>query len=625
LRLNPNLPPELERITLKALEKDRDVRYQSAAELRADLKRLRRDTSSAKTEAAAVAAPQANRSTKWIIVSASIVLVLAGAAFWLRPPQPPPRILGSKQITNDGLQKLNLVTDGSRIYFTESSGSQYFVAQVSTVGGQVARIQDPGWVTDVSADGSELLGFAVGSGENPFYSLPLPVGPPRRLGDLVGFDAAWTPNGRLLFSKGNDIYDAEHDGSAPRKLLTAPAPSGNFRFSPDATRFRFNTLNTSTGTQTIWEAKADGSSIYPLLPGWSNPSNECCGSWTPDGRYYVFQAVRDGGSNIWVLSDRSSLFQRGPRQPVQLTTGPLFFSAPVPSKDGKKLFVIGAQPRAELVRYDPTSRMFIPYLSGISAGELDFSRDGKWVTYVTYPDGSLWRSKLDGSERLQLTYAPLAAAVPHWSPDGKTIAFAAAMPGKPWKIALISPQGGSPEPITSAEGPEIDPSWSADGATLAFASNDNFHPENMFVQLFDLKTRRLSAVRASEPVFSPVWSPDGRSLAVVSSDNVRLLFLDLQTQELHPLVSGLGLIGFLAWSPDSSYVYFDTILTQDPAYYRLRVKDKKLERLVDLKGLRTYPERFGPGSWTGLGPNQTPLFVRDLSTQEIYALEWELP
>src|SRR5262249_4498695 len=341
LRLNPNLPLELERIILKALEKDREVRYQSATELRADLKRLHRDTSSVKTEVAAVAAPQAKRSPRWIIVTVPIVLVLAAAALWLGPPAPAPRILSSKQITNDGLQKLNLVTDGNRIYFTESSGSQYFVAQVSTAGGQVARIQDPGWVLDVSADGSELLGF-VGPGDNLINSLPLPVGPPRRLGDLVGSDAVWTPNGRLLFAKGNDIYYADHDGSASRKLLTAPAPPGYFRFSADATRFRFNAQNTSTGTQTIWEANADGSSLHPLLPGWSNPPNECCGSWTPDGRYYVFQALRNGGSDIWVLPDRPSVFRKKQNRPLQLTTGPLFFSAPVPSKDGKKLFVIGA-------------------------------------------------------------------------------------------------------------------------------------------------------------------------------------------------------------------------------------------------------------------------------------------
>jgi Tol biopolymer transport system component len=114
-------------------------------------------------------------------------------------------------------------------------------------------------------------------------------------------------------------------------------------------------------------------------------------------------------------------------------------------------------------------------------------------------------------------------------------------------------------------------------------------------------------------------------MAVINADNSRLLLLDVKTQKLRTLATNLGVIGYLTWSPDSSYVYFDTSQTPNPGYYRVRIADAKVERLVDLKGIRTFPEQFGPGSWTGLGPNQTPLFVRDLSTQEIYALDVDLP
>jgi serine/threonine protein kinase/Tol biopolymer transport system component len=629
IRLNPNLPPDLQRIIVKTLEKDRDVRCQSAAELRADLKRLKRDTSSGKTEVVSVLpVPSASRRSlpaTWIIASLALLLAVACGVLWLRSPLPPPRILGSKQITSDGLQKLSLVTDGSRIYFMESSGSRQFAAQVSTAGGQVAPIEAPGFIADVSSDGSELLALPPGPAEGSLFSLPLPAGSPRRLGDIIGHVGAWAPNGRLLFAKENDLYVAEHDGTAPRKLVTVPDRPGYLQFSPDGTRFRFNVLNSISSTQTIWEANADGSSMHPLLPGWNNPPNECCGSWTPDGRYYVFESLRDGASNIWVLPEHSSLLRKVSNHPLQVTTGPLSFNAPVPSKDGKKLFVIGAQLRAELVRYDFKSGEFVPYLGGISAGEVDFSRDGKWVAYVSYPDDTLWRSKFDGSERVQLTYPPMRTATPHWSPDGKTIAFSAATPGKPWKVCVIFPDGGLPEPITSAETLETDPTWSPDGATLAFSSNDNLHPESMFVQLFDLKSRQLSRIPGSEPVFGPRWSPDGRSIAVISFDNSRLMLLDVKAQKLRTLAAGLGTIGYLAWSPDGSSIYFDTLLTPNPGYYRLRIKDVKLERLIDLKGIRTFTGQFGPGSWTGLGPNQTPLFVRDLSTQEIYAFDWQLP
>jgi serine/threonine protein kinase/Tol biopolymer transport system component len=631
-RFNPNLPPGFEQLLSKCLEKDREIRCQSAAELRADLKRLKRDISSGKSEVVvSTAAPQSrpapakSRTAIWMIALLVLLLLTVVASFLLRSPLPPPRILASKQITNDGLQKLNLITDGSRIYLMESYGNREFPAQVSVAGGQVAPIEGPGFVVDVSSDGSELLAVSGGPTDGPLFSLPLPAGSPRRLGDVVAHDAVWAPNGRLFFAKDNDLYFADHDGTAPRKLFSAPDRPQHLQFSPDGTRLRFDVFNSISSTSAIWEANADGSSSHALLPGWNNPPNECCGKWTPDGHYYVFHALRDGTQNIWALREHSSSLRNASNQPVQLTTGPLSFNDPVPSKDGRSLFVIGAQPRAELVRYDFKSGEFVPYLGGISAGELDFARDGKWVTYISYPDNTLWRSKVDGSERLQLTYRPWRAALPRWSPDGKIIAFSAATTGRPWKVFVISRDGGSPEPITSAESIEVDPTWSPDGTTLAFSSNDNIHPESMFVQLFDLKTRRLRRMSTSEPVFGPRWSPDGRFMAVINSDNSRLLLLDVNTQKMNTLASELGTVGYLAWSPDSSYIYFDTVETPNPGYYRVRITDGRLERIVDLRGIRGFPEQFGPGSWTGLGPNQTPLFVRDLSTQEIYALDTQWP
>src|SRR5439155_17334953 len=139
----------------------------------------------------------------------------------------------------------------------------------------------------------------------------------------------------------------------------------------------------------------------------------------------------NGLSSLWALADKHPFWRKATRDPVQLTTGPLNIGGPVPSREGKKLFVEGWQPRAELVRYDAKSGAFLLFVAGPAARQYNFSRNGKWAAYVTYTDGTLWRSKLDGSERLQLTYPPLQVTVPHWSPDGTRIAFSGAKPGEP--------------------------------------------------------------------------------------------------------------------------------------------------------------------------------------------------
>src|SRR5262249_47634687 len=149
----------------------------------------------------------------------------------------------------------------------------------------------------------------------------------------------------------------------------------------------------------IWQASVKGSDLHPLLAGWNSPPNECCGNWTPDGKYFIFQAVRDGIANIWTLHEHGGLFGSSSREPVQLTTGPMNVGAPVPSRDGKKLFVQGWQPRGELVRYDAKSGHFAPYLSSLSAMGLDFSSDAEWVAYNDGTDGTMWRSKVDGTQK----------------------------------------------------------------------------------------------------------------------------------------------------------------------------------------------------------------------------------
>src|SRR5437773_6868882 len=108
------------------------------------------------------------------------------------------------------------------------------------------------------------------------------------------------------------------------------------------------------------------------------------------------------------------------------------------------------------------------------------------MAYVAFPEGSLWRSKVDGSQRSQLTFSPMRAFLPRWSPDRKRIAFAGSIPGKPYNIYLISAEGGSPERLTSGERDEGDVGWSADGNRLVFGDTNPAHiTDNSVIRILD--------------------------------------------------------------------------------------------------------------------------------------------
>jgi serine/threonine protein kinase len=263
LRANPDLPAELERITRKALEKDRDVRYQSAAELRADLKRLKRDTTSGKIEAAPASAAANTGKSRWPWVAAALLAIVLAAALWrLLSPAQPPKITGITQITHDGIDKFGPLTDGVRIYFGGSADTHLQIFQVSVNGGDVAPVATPFtsvYPSDISPDHSALLiANTLSEGVNGFSILPLPAGSPRQL-PFTAQDATWSPDGQQLgVGKGSDLYLAKSDGTNFRKLLSLHGTVVNTRFSPDGTRIRFTLADAINSTSSLWEVGIDG-------------------------------------------------------------------------------------------------------------------------------------------------------------------------------------------------------------------------------------------------------------------------------------------------------------------------------------------------------------------------------
>jgi Tol biopolymer transport system component len=548
-------------------------------------------------------------------------------------PVPQPRVTGSTQLTHDGRNKFGAVTDGSRIYFNRTNPQgDTLLAQVSLNGGEVLETSSPlrkFAIEDISPDHSQLLavsrsddGLPLNSA--PVWTLPLPAGSPRRLGITVdGFNSAtrWSSDGQhLVFVRGSELWVAGGDGSQPNRIATLEGQPGQPVFSPDNQRIRFTVSDRAAHTYSLWEIRADGSNLQPLLPGWHTPSHECCGIWTPDGRYFLFRSTThsDSFGDIFVLPDRSGLFHRAASTPLQLTFGPTAFYIIGIIPDGKKLLVGGYQSRGELVRYDPSSKQFVPFLGGINAYTVAFSRDGKHFAYIDALDGTLWMSRLDGSEKVQLTYPPKRASLPRWSPDGSQIVYLSAQLGKPWKMYLVSTQGGAPEELLPTDRVEGDPTWSGDGSRLAFSSGLPTPGQKSDIRILDLKTRQVTSIPGSNDMFSPRWSPDGRYLAALNLEPVskKLFLYDFQTGKWSDWINDPAGIGYPVWSSDGRSIDFWSA----KEIKRTKVGDSRSEDVFSLNSLNIYmiPE-FGP--WSDSAPDGSRMFLRDASTNDIYALD----
>jgi Tol biopolymer transport system component/DNA-binding winged helix-turn-helix (wHTH) protein len=566
---------------------------------------------------------------------------LVAAYIWVRTPPAPPRVLSTAQLTSDNRPKDSVVTDGPRVYFVETINQRAVLSQVSASGGEVTAIPTPfvnAWLHDVSPTRSELLvdsfnweGGVATKNQGPLWIVPTPTGTARRVGDTFGARSAdWSPDGeQLVYTRGGDIYLAKWDGSQSHKLVTVPGQASFVQFSPDGTHLRFATRTEGFFPFTLREIGIGGTGLRPLLPeGFHQARGECCGRWSADGRYYFFTVYRNGRSDVWALRENRSLLRKGSPEPVPITTGPLSYHSPAPALNGNRLFVVGERQRAELQGLDLKSGQFVPFLNGISAGEVDFSRDGQWVTYVSYPDNLLWLSRIDGRDKLQLTYPPMAPAMPRWSPDGKRIAFVDVVPGRPQKIFLATAESGIVEKLLPNEQSwEDDPGWSPDGKSLLFAHYppgvSSGRADDFWVAKCELLSGKISAFKGSEGMFAPRWSPDGRYISTFLADKGKLMLLEVGTRKWSELAAGKSM-QYPNWTSDSNYIYFEDLGSDGPEIDRVAVAGGKKERVATLKDIpRVLVSSQQP--WNGITPDNSSLIMRDVGSRELYSLELQLP
>jgi len=556
------------------------------------------------------------------------LLVSFAVRHWSAASSMPARVLDFTQLTSDGQAKQGrLLSDGSRIYFSEVLPVGRVVAQVSAKGGETTTI--PTTVSnprpaDISPDGTELLILSgdISKKEEPYggalWILPVAGGSARPVDNLVATDAVWGERAEtILYCNGHDLYVVNRDGANRRTILTVPGYVESLRRSPNSQLLRFTmTTRAMGGTSSIWEVSANGAGLREVVPGLPG-SAACCGVWMAGNDDFLFQWTRAGRTDLWELPGNRRILRPAPNR---LTAGPMNVSEPTASGAPNEAFVVGNIPRAELVKYVPQTAELVPYLSGISAEGVETSRDGQWLAYTLFPQGTLWRSNIAGTERVQLTFPPMRAFLPRWSPDGKQIAFMGTAGGDHWTTYLIPAQGGVARQMIPGNDETADATWTPDNKSMVFGPWKG--GESRGIRVLDLNTNQVSLLPGAAEMWSPRPSPDGRYIAALSQQDSRMMLFDARTQKWEQL--SVDYSGYPSWSRDAKFLYFqdwDHGSGYPSRVVRTRISDRRLETVLDLKSL----DRLSIGtfmSWSGLAADDSVLLSRNNSTQEIYAVKW---
>src|SRR5215469_6001707 len=286
---------------------------------------------------------------------------------------------------------------------------------------------------------------------------------------------------------------------------------------------------------------------------------------------------------------------------------------------------IGTKPRAELVRYDRTTKRFLPFLGGIPAIDPSFSRDGRWVAYTSTSDHTLWRSRADGTDRLQLTFPPMQVAWPVISQNGRQVAFQVIGDGG----YVISTNGGQPRRFAdkNSQGGSLSP----DGNSIAFAgwiAGNQGDARTWELRTLNLTNGALSSLRSSQNVIGPFWV-NQRTLVAAAGDVVpaqapaqaqvewtKLVSFDLKTGKWTDLVSD-PIVNWMP-SPDGKYLYYATRGTE-PKAMRIRLANHQVETLTSLKNLHRFWDFVEEGTQISVAPDGSPVFTRDIGSGDLRA------
>jgi eukaryotic-like serine/threonine-protein kinase len=628
--LNPQIPEELQRIVAKSLEKDREDRYQTAHELMVDLRRLKKETERSQDGVPVEPAIRNRSSQNWMWLGGAAVAALcitALLAFVGRGTPADPAPLPMEQITFSGEPKTpQILTDGSRIYYVSGTTP----VEMSVKGGATAPLRaaiGSMSILDISPDGSEFLLLQSDLNDETqrgtIWTMPVLGGAAKRLGNVTARGASYSPDGKLIaFNEKESVYLCDVDGQNVREIWnTHHMVPGNPAFSPDSKRIRVTVSRSilEVDLTRIWELNLDGSTphVLPLPDHWPANTGTWSGIWTPGGKHFVFSSDKDGANNLYEYVEPRWYEFWKKSYAVKLTAGQPEVIGMTPNRDGNGMYVVGRAAQGSLHYYDEKEKRFLPYMGGLAAMQLVVSPDRKWMVYADYPRGYLWRCKVDGSEKLQLTNS--LAQMPTWSPDSKWIAYSN------WdELYRVSVDGGASEKLTSEGFTEVLPSWSPDGKSIYF--NDYPIQGHLRIRVLDLETRKVTTMPGSDGYYAPLWSPDGQYLVGIQNPPKSAVLYSVKTKQWKQLKVFEHDWGFFVWTPDSKSILYlrgpnEVGVGEQTGIYRLTVPDAKWELYAKFTGMN--PTLQPAQDFISLTPEGNVVAMSDTSVTQIYQMRWK--
>ncbi|MBS1809123.1 MAG: PD40 domain-containing protein [Acidobacteria bacterium] len=533
-----HLPSEFAAIIERMLEKDRDLRYQTAADLRAALKRLQRDSAS---HDRAVAVPKANAARRRLLLSsAALLLLVIGGAWWWRTNRPaaeanrttvtvlPRDISFTPQTDLAGTEYFpTLSPDGQTLIYASQEAGNWDLWQQTI--GQRERVNltkdAPGDDTQpaFAPDGKQVA-FRSSREGGGLFVLELASRAVRKVSH-EGFNPTWSADGAEIAYGTVSITTVE--GRANSQLWAVRVASGEKRlvtgqdaaqpaWSPAGKRIAF-----WSDRADLWTIAASGGAPVRVTNDPAIDWNPC---WSADGKYLYFISDRSGSMNLWrvALDENSGNVLGAPEPATTPATDMLHLSI---ARDGRHLAYVQRtkQRRLQSLAFDPVSTtlrgtpVFITHGTGF-ATHPSVSPDGQWLAYSSSgsPQEDIYIIRTDGTGLRQLTNDVAKDRVPRWSPDGKRIAFFSDRDGKN-EIWAVAPTGnGALEQLTFVRtGRAVFPTWSPNGHTLAYY----FYGQGSFLfdvrQQWEQQTPQPISIAGTLEVGLGVWdwSPDGKKLA----------------------------------------------------------------------------------------------------------------